>query len=142
VTNALRTADDYELFLYSIPELFPIVQRSTLRFVRRGATLARVDGEIEFAHQFRISIRERIVFDRLPATIDGYSYEVWRGDEQLFWYDTQPHPADAALRATHPHHKHLPPDLRNNRVVAPNLIFHRPNMHWLIQEVNELLSAI
>jgi hypothetical protein len=142
VTNALRTADDYELFLYSIPELFPIVRRSTLRFVRRGATLARVTGEIEFGHQIRISVRERIVFDRLPATLDGYSYEIWRGDDQLYWYDAQPHPADAALQATHPHHKHLPPDLRNNRVIAPNLSFHRPNIPWLIQEIGELISVI
>ena len=40
--NPLRTPADYELFVYSLCEQFPVVRRSTMRFVRRGATLARV----------------------------------------------------------------------------------------------------
>ncbi len=41
MTNALRTPDDYELFIYTLTEQFPMVQRSTVRFVRLGTTLAR-----------------------------------------------------------------------------------------------------
>jgi hypothetical protein len=40
--NALRTAADYELFVYTLGEQFPAVRHSTLRFIRLGATLARV----------------------------------------------------------------------------------------------------
>jgi hypothetical protein len=46
--NPLRSDTDYELFIYSIVESFPLVERSTLTFVRQGATLARVAGELHF----------------------------------------------------------------------------------------------
>lgn len=64
MTDALRTPEDYELFVYTIAERFPSIQRSTLRFVRQG---------------------------------DAYGYEVWRGEERLYWYDCQPHPTDPTL---------------------------------------------
>jgi hypothetical protein len=50
----LRTAEDYELFLYSLADQYPSIQRSTVTFVRRGRTLARVAGEIFFKYGFRI----------------------------------------------------------------------------------------
>ena len=46
MNNPLRTPDDYELFIYALQEHFPVVRRSTLVFERRGATLARVAGEL------------------------------------------------------------------------------------------------
>jgi hypothetical protein len=49
-----RTPEDYELFLYTIRELFPSVQRSSLVFVRRGSTLGQVSGELHFAHGFNL----------------------------------------------------------------------------------------
>ena len=109
MTNALRTPDDYELFIYSLTEQFPIVQRSTVRFIRLGTTLARVTGELYFEKDVRLVVRERIVYDRLPALIDEYGYEVWRAGEKLYWYDPQPHPDIPALQSTHPHHKHISP---------------------------------
>ncbi|MGH9840568.1 MAG: toxin-antitoxin system TumE family protein, partial [Blastocatellia bacterium] len=45
----------------------------------------------------------RILYDRLPAMIDEYGYEVWRAEEKLYWYDSQPHPEDETLQITHPH---------------------------------------
>ena len=48
MSNPLRTPADYELFIYSLCEQFPVVRRSTVRFVRRGTTLARVAGELLF----------------------------------------------------------------------------------------------
>jgi len=93
VTDALRTAGDYELFIYTIAERFPSIERSTLRFIRRGAALARVVGELYFAGDVRLTVLQRVVYDRLPALIDAYGYEAWRGDEKLYWYDSQPHPA-------------------------------------------------
>lgn len=50
MANPLRTSEDYELFIYTIAEQFPSVRHSTLTFVRRGASLARVSGELYFDH--------------------------------------------------------------------------------------------
>ena len=112
--NPLRTPEDYELFLYTLPENYPSIRRSTLVLSRRGKTLARVAGEIYLDRGFRIVIRERLVFERLPALIDGYGYEVWQGEDKLYWYDPQPHPDDPGLASTFPHHKHIPPDIKHH----------------------------
>src|SRR6266446_9538412 len=94
MSNPLRTPADYEFFVYSLQELFPTIRRSTVRLVRRGASLARIVGEFHFDQNVRLVVRERIVYHRLPAVIDEYGYEVWQGNEKLYWYDSQPHPND------------------------------------------------
>ena len=121
MSNPLRTPEDYELFLYTLTNRFASVRRCTLTFVRRGASLARVEGEVYFDHDIRLNVRQRIVYDRLPAVIDSYAYEVWRGEEKLYWYDSQPHPGDPHLQGTHPHHKHLPPDIKHHRIPASEM---------------------
>ena len=70
--------------------------------------------------------------------IEGYSYEVWQGNEKLYWYDSQPHPSDAALASTHPHHKHVPPDIKHNRIPASGLSFTPPNLPFLIEEIETI----
>ncbi len=142
MNNPFRTADDYEIFLYTLPERFPAIRRSTLVFERRGATLARVAGEITFAQNYRLIVRERILFNRLPAVIEWYGYEVWQGEEKLYWYDSQPHPDDPTLQSTHPHHKHVLPDIKHNRIPAPMMSFARPNLPALIQEVEQILEQL
>lgn len=142
MNNPLRSAEDYELFLYTIPENFPSVRYSTIAFIRRGASLARVTGELFFEHDIRLVIRERVIYARLPAIIDEYGYEVWRGDEKLYWYDSQPHPNDPSLQSTHPHHKHVPPDIKHNRIPAPGMSFIQPNLPSLIREIESLIAAI
>jgi uncharacterized protein DUF6516 len=77
----------------------------------------------------------------LPGVIDWYGYEVWRGGEKLFWYDPQSHPGDAQLQSSHPHHKHVPPDMKHNRIPAPKMSFVRPNLPTLIQEIEALISG-
>ena len=139
--NPLRSFEDYELFIYSLVERFPSVRRSSLVCVRRGATLARVAGEVHFERGFRLVVRERLVFDRLPALIEGYGYEVWRGGEKLCWYDSQPHPDESSLRSTHPHHKHVPPDIKHHRIPAPEMSFDHPNLPALISEIEKLLEG-
>jgi hypothetical protein len=140
MSDPLRTSQDYELFLYTLMEQFPAIRRSTLTLVRRGASLARVAGELYFAETLRVVVRERLVFDRLPLVIDAYGYEVWRGEEKLYWYDSQPHPGEPSLQSTHPHHKHVPPDLKHNRIPAPTMSFTQPNLPALIQEIHNLLK--
>lgn len=138
--NPLRTAEDYELFIYTLVEQFPTVQKSTVTFIRRGASLARVSGDLFFPQGIRLVIRERVLFHRLPGVIDWYGYEVWRNDERLYWYDPQPHPHDPELQKTHPHHKHVPPNIKHNRIPAPELKFTEPNIPWLIHEIETVLS--
>ena len=140
--NPLRTAEDYELFLYTLREQFPTIRRSTITFVRRGVSLARVSGEIYFDHDIRIVVRERILYQRSPAVLDWYGYEVWRGAEKLYWYDPQPHPDDPTLQSTHPHHKHIPLDIKHNRVPAPGMSFTQPNLLKIIAEVLDLVEDI
>jgi len=142
MTDPLRSPEDYELFLYTLAEQYPSIRASTVTFVRRGSTLARVAGELHFDHEIRCVLRERLLYDRLPATIDEYGYEVWRGAEKLYWYDSQPHPNEATLQSTHPHHKHIPPDLKHHRIPAPQMSFDQPNIPNLIEEIEGLIGDI
>jgi hypothetical protein len=142
VSNPLRTSEDYELFLYTLSEQFPSVRRSTVTFIRRGSALARVAGELDFDYDIRLIVRERLVYYRLPVVIDWYGYEVWRGSEKLYWYDSQPHPNDPTLQSTHPHHKHIPPDIKHHRIPAPKTSFNRPNLPVMIHEIEELVESI
>ncbi len=139
MSNSLRTIEDYELFLYTIKEQFPSVRLSTLNLARMGASLARVSGELHFDQDIRLVARERILYHRLPAVIDWYGYEIWRGREKLYWYDSQPHPNDPTLQSTHPHHKHVPPDIKHNRIPAPEMSFTKPNLPALIQEIEAII---
>lgn len=140
MNNPLRTLEDYELFLYTIAEQFPSVLRSSLVLVRRGSTLARITGELHFENGFRLVVRERIVWNQVSAVIDGYGYEVWQNAEKLYWYDSQPHPNDPALASSHPHHKHIPPNIKRNRIPAPNMSFECCNLPVLIQEIETKMS--
>ncbi len=141
MNNTLRTPEDYELFLYTITEKFPSVLHSTLTFIRKGTSLAKVSGELLFEHEIRLVVRERILYDRLPAVIDWYGYEVWQGNKKLFWYDSQPHPNEPNLQSTHPHHKHIPPDIKHNRIPASGMSFTRLNIIRLIREIEALIRT-
>lgn len=140
MSNALRTPEDYELFLYTLVEQFPSVRHSTLTFVRFGATLGRVSGELHFEQDFRLVVRERILYHRLPAIVDWYGYEIWKSEEKLCWYDSQPHPNDPTLQSTHPHHKHIPPNMKHNRILAPEMNFSKPNLPALIREIESVIE--
>ncbi len=61
MNNPLRTPEDYELFLYALAEQFPRVRQSTLTFVRRGASLAPVAGELRFDQEIRLVRRDRFL---------------------------------------------------------------------------------
>ncbi len=141
MNGEFRTAEDYEFFLYSLPQRYLSIRSSTLTFVRLGASLARIVGELHFEHEIRVVVRERFVYHRLPAVLDWYGYEVWQGDEKLYWYDPQPHPNNPELQSTHPHHKHISPNLKHNRIPAPGLRFDGPNLPLVIEEVEQLLAT-
>jgi hypothetical protein len=107
-------------------------------FVCVGASMAKVSGELFLKNGIRLVVRERLVFDRLPLVIDFYGYEVWRGDKKLYWYDSQPHPGEPSLQSSHPHHKHIPPDIKHHRIPAPEMSFVQPNIPALVADAESL----
>jgi hypothetical protein len=139
VSDPLRSLEDYELFIYSLAGQFSAVRRSTVVLIRKGATLAEVQGDIHFDGGLRVAVFERLRFERQPGRISGYGYEIWLGEEKLFWYDSQPHPADPLLQENHPHHKHVPPDIKHHRLPALNMSFTKPNIPEIVREVLNLL---
>ncbi len=92
-----------------------------------------------FSNGIRLRIREELDFD--AGLIASYGYEVYRGADRLFWYDDFPHPNDQNLASTFPHHKHVPPDIKHNRIPAPEMSFVRSNLAILIREIEKLTKA-
>ena len=133
--NALKSLDEYSRF---VAELFdrPTVERSTLTVWSVSKYTGAAEGEVFLAGGYRLRIREEIDFD--AGIITAYGYEVYKGDERLYWYDDFPHPNDPLLASTHPHHKHVPPDIKRNRIPAPEMSFSRPNLPVLIREIEDL----
>ena len=140
--NPFRSLRDYELYTYSLQRSESQITRSTLVVAQRGRLFAELTGDVTLMGGYRLSVYERLTWDAGAVPIEAYSYEVWLGGEKLYWYDSQPHPNDPTLASTHPHHKHLPPDIKHHRVPAPGLSFSQPNLPFLIAEILEfLLSA-
>ena len=47
------------------------------------------------------------------------------------------------LASTHSHHKHIPPDLKGNRIPAPDMSFEEPNLPTLIEETErEIIPSL
>jgi hypothetical protein len=136
--NPFQSLRDYETFVYTLPQSFPQIVRSTLVVARRGRLFAELSGEVILASVHRLVVYERLTWDTGPLVIEGYSYEVWHGSEKLYWYDSQPHPGDPTLASTAPHHKHVPPDIKRHRIPAPDLSFTLPNLAFLIREIESL----
>jgi hypothetical protein len=140
--NPFQSLRDYEEFIYTLKQLYPTIQRSTLVVVPRGKRVAVLRGELTFVHGFRITIQERLSFDFGAVVIEFYGYELWHNTDKIAWYDAQPHPHDPDLTSTHPHHKHILPDIKHNRIPAPEMSFTRPNLPVLIQEIEGLIKGM
>jgi hypothetical protein len=65
--NPFLSLRNYEEFVYTLKQRFPLVQGSTLTVVPRGKRMAIVQGEIAFAHGYRITLKERLSFDEGPV---------------------------------------------------------------------------
>jgi hypothetical protein len=146
---------EYEHLTYTLPTRFPSIRFSTLVLAPPGLDIARLTGLIALGDDLVLCVYELLDFQQ--GTIEAYRYEVSRchppfaekplpepteycgvsytSKVKLYWYDSWPHPNDPSLAATHPHHKHILPDIKRNRVSAPQLSFSRPNLPFLIQEI-------
>ena len=69
--NPLRSLPEYEAFIYTLAQRYPIIRRSTLVVVRRGATIAVVNGEVELAGGIRLVVREKLSFAHASGTLIG-----------------------------------------------------------------------
>ena len=138
--NPFASLHDYETFIYTLRQQYITIQVSTLVVVPHGQRVAVLRGELRFAYGYRISSRERISWETGVGVIESYSYELWQGSDKIAWYDPQPHPDNPALASTHPHHKHVPPDIKHNRIPAPDMSFTQPNLPALIREIEALIE--
>jgi hypothetical protein len=137
--NPFQSIHDYEEYIYTLKVHFPSINRSNVIIISRGKRTAFLQGNLTFEKGYRVTIKERLSFDNDQVVIEGYGYELWRFEEKIAWYDSQPHPDDLELKSTYPHHKHIPPNIKHHRIPAPNMHFDRPNLTNLIQEIEELL---
>ena len=140
--NPFQSLRSYEEYVYTLPQQFPSIVSSTLVLARRGRFVGRLSGELTFANGFRITINERISQEPASVVIETYGYELWRGTDKLAWYDSQPHPHIPELASTHPHHKHVPPDIKHNRIPAPNMGFTQPNLPALIADIDAYQATL
>jgi hypothetical protein len=158
--DSFSTPAAYQAFLYNLPEQYPSIQRANLVYVPTGKKYGRVEGMIFFAQNIVLCVQEFLNFEL--NVIEDYGYEVTQSHnppdapdfpetrdyckasypykDKLYWYDSFPHPHIPELASTHPHHKHIHPDIKHNRVPAPELSFTRPNLPFLIAEIEIYLA--
>lgn len=137
--NPLKSLSAYSRFVAETLDRVT-VQRSTLTVWSDSPYTGTAEGEVFFHVGLRLRLREELDFD--VGLITAYGYEVYQGDERLYWYDSFPHPNDPKLASTHPHHKHIPPDIKHHRIPATQLSFSLPNLPALLQEIEELLNQL
>jgi len=123
----------YCQLIVNLPEQFSFIRSSTLIAYTIGPFAAEVEGQLTFANGYTLDVWE--LLDLNKHAIRSYSYAVDRFGERVWWYDSQSHPNDSSLASTDPHHKHVHPDIKHNRIPAPNISFNQPNLPFLIREI-------
>jgi len=134
----LTSLPEYGAFVAEILDRATVI-RSSVAVWPESPFTGTAEGEVYFSNGLRLRMREELDFE--AGLITAYGYEVYQGTERLYWYDDFPHPGDPDLASTHPHHRHIPPDIKHHRVPAPKMSFTRPNLPVLVQEIEEFLKA-
>lgn len=135
--NPLESLADYSRFAAELSDR-PLVESSTISVWSASPYTGVAEGEIFFRRGFRLRMREELDFG--SGLITSYGYEAYRGEERLWWYDDFPHPHDPSLASTFPHHKHVPPEIRRNRIPAPEISFVSPNLKFVVREIEEIIE--
>lgn len=112
------------------------VQKSAVTVWSVSRYIGKAEGKVFFSNGCQLRVLEILDFD--AELIVSYGYEVRRGEERLYWYDDAEHPNDPNLASTFPHHKHVPPDIKHNRIPAPEISFKHPNLPFIIAEIENL----
>ena len=131
------TSPSYGVFVCALAARHPFVTSSTLALVPVGATLAKLEGRVECQGGIHLEVWELIDF--AAKRIRTYGYEVDRGDEKICWYDSWEHPEIPTLATTLPHPKRIQPNLRENRVPAPEISFESPNLDVVLEDIRREL---
>lgn len=155
-TNPLLSPSSYATFIHDLPNRYSSIKSSSLTYIPLGAKVGKVIGMVFFANNIILCVQEFLNFEL--NVIEGYGYEISRSyaqaevlpkaeeycrasypdKDKLYWYDSFPHPNDPNLASTHPHHKHVHPNIKRNRIPAPDLTFTAPNVPFLIEEVEQM----
>jgi len=133
--NPLESLGNYSQFVAELLDR-SAMEHSTVIIWPTSPYTGIAEGEIFFSSGIRLRMREELDFD--ASLITSYGYEAYRREERLYWYDDYPHPNDLTLAPTMPHHKHVPPNIKRNRIPAPGISFTHPNLPMLIQEIKAL----
>lgn len=126
------TRSEYESLLYNLGNQYSEIKESTLRLFTVSTQSAIVEGEIRFSNGLTLRVLE--IINLRARAIQKYSYTIFYNGEKLRWYDPQPHPEIESLQSTFPHHRHEPPNIKQNRLPAPGISFDAPNLETLIRD--------
>lgn len=135
--NPLESLAAYSQFIAELLDR-PDILGSTITVWSASPFTGIAEGEAFFVNGFRLRMREELDFDE--ALITSYGYEVYKDLEKLYWYDDFPHPNDRSLASTYPHHKHVPPNIKRNRIPASGISFTTSNLPQIIQELESLIG--
>jgi len=119
----LKDYKAYALFIYMLKDKYPEIQFAKIHFFTTSSNKSTAFGIFYFQNQMELHFREVVNF--VKGKILDYSYEVRQYNQAIYYYDPQPHPEVAA---TFPHHKHVNPNIKNNRQPAPGISFDKPNL--------------
>jgi len=138
---------EYESMVYSLLDDYVEVVDSTLHMYSTSALTSIVQGRVILSNSLALQVVEALDFKK--ERILQYSYtgrminvRVFRGEERIRWYDSQPHPENPDLASTFPHHLHDPPNIKHNRKPAPGINFTSPNLHGRTINVRLIADCI
>ena len=138
MTNALDSYGEYAKFIFFLLVDRPTIERHTIGVYTKSQTIGITRGRVFFRSGYELRVFEQVDF--VTHRIVRYFYELTFEGEPLWWYDSMPHPDVAELQSTHPHHKHIPPDIKHHRVAAEEISFTCPNLPFLIEEIEKLVG--
>lgn len=134
----LRSYAEYARLVYSLLTDRPSVESHTVAVFTVSQTIGMTRGQIAFRSGHVLQVFEQVDF--IAHRIHKYFYELTYHGESLWWYDPMPHPDVPELQSTHPHHKHLAPDMKHHRIPAPGLSFTEPNLPRLLEEAESHIT--
>jgi hypothetical protein len=132
MSTALDSYGEYVKLIFFLLADRATVESHTLAVYTTSRTIGITRGQVVFRSGHVLHVFEQIDF--VAHRILKYSYEFTFAGDTLWWYDSMPHPDVPDLQSTHPHHKHVPPDIKHHRIPAPGLSFITPNLPRLIAE--------
>lgn len=133
----LNSYEEYATFLSTLLDRFDRIESVEFNAYLTSATEGYCAGAIKFPADITLTFVEHIDF--AAQALFKYGYVVWQAGEKLYYYDSQPHPHIPELAGTHPHHKHVPPDIKHHRIPAPGLSFEHSNLEFVIREIETTL---